>query len=87
MLKRNLICVFLFGIVSFVFGFGTVVFAQTRIAVVDVQKAVAGSDAGKKARATLEKEKKRLNKMGKEDKLPGREQYKVELIKIIEKSK
>jgi|SaaInlStandDraft_6_1057023.scaffolds.fasta_scaffold158316_2 hypothetical protein len=35
----------------------------------------------------FEKEKKRLNKMGKEDKLPGREQYKVELIKIIEKSK
>ncbi len=32
----------------------------------------------------FEKEKKRLNKMGKEDKLPGREQYKVELIKLID---
>ena len=35
----------------------------------------------------FEKEKKRLNKMGKEEKLPGRENYKIELIKIIEKSK
>ena len=32
----------------------------------------------------FEKEKKRLNKMGKENKLPGREQYKIELIKIID---
>jgi hypothetical protein len=32
----------------------------------------------------FEKEKKRLNKMGIEDKLPGREQYKVELIKTID---
>ncbi|KAF6245471.1 hypothetical protein [Nitrosopumilus sp. b2] len=31
----------------------------------------------------FEKEKKRLNKMGKENKLPGREQYKKELIEII----
>jgi len=33
----------------------------------------------------FEKEKKRLNKMGKEDKLPGRENYKEELTKIIKK--
>lgn len=33
----------------------------------------------------FEKEKKRLNKMGKEDKLPGRENYKEELIEIIKK--
>ena len=32
----------------------------------------------------FEKEKKRLNKMGKENKLPGRENYKKELIKLIE---
>jgi len=32
----------------------------------------------------FENEKKRLNKMGKNDKLPGREQYKVELIQIID---
>ena len=32
----------------------------------------------------FETEKKRLNKMGEDDKLPGREQYKVELIKIID---
>lgn len=31
----------------------------------------------------FEKEKKRLNKIGKENKLPGREQYKQELIEII----
>lgn len=35
----------------------------------------------------FEKEKKRLNKMGKENKLPGREKYKEELIEIIEKTK
>jgi len=35
----------------------------------------------------FEKEKKRLNKMGKNETLPGREKYKIELIKIIEKSK
>ena len=34
----------------------------------------------------FEKEKKRLNKLGKEDKLPGREQYKKELIEIIQKN-
>jgi len=34
----------------------------------------------------LEKEKKRLNKMGKEKKLPGLEKYKEELIKIIKKN-
>lgn len=34
----------------------------------------------------LEKEKKRLNKMGKENKLPGLEKYKEELIKIIKKN-
>jgi len=33
----------------------------------------------------FENEKKRLNKMGKEDKLPGRENYKEELINIIKK--
>ena len=35
----------------------------------------------------FEKEKKRLNKMGTDDKLPGREQYKVELIQIIDSKK
>ncbi len=35
----------------------------------------------------FEKEKKRLNKMGKDGSLPGRENYKVELIEIIKKSK
>lgn len=35
----------------------------------------------------FEKEKKRLNKMGKEGTLPGRENYKIELINIIKKSK
>ena len=35
----------------------------------------------------FEKEKKRLNKMGKENNLPGRENYKVELIEMIKKSK
>jgi len=35
----------------------------------------------------FEKEKKRLNKLGKEKKLPGREKYKKELIEIIKKSK
>lgn len=59
-MKRNSICILLFGIAAFVFGFSAVVSAQTRIAVVDVQKAVAGSEAGKKARAILEKEKNRL---------------------------
>ena len=34
----------------------------------------------------FEKEKKRLNKLGKEKKLPGREQYKKELIEIIRKN-
>ncbi len=34
----------------------------------------------------FEKEKKRLNKLGKQDKLPGREQYKKELIEIIGKN-
>ena len=34
----------------------------------------------------FEKEKKRLNKLGKEKKLSGREQYKKELIKIIRKN-
>lgn len=34
----------------------------------------------------FEKEKKRLNKLGKENKLPGREQYKKELIEIIRKN-
>lgn len=34
----------------------------------------------------FEKEKKRLNQLGKEDKLPGREQYKKELIEIIQKN-
>ena len=34
----------------------------------------------------FKKEKKRLNKLGKEDKLPGREQYKKELIEIIQKN-
>lgn len=34
----------------------------------------------------FEVEKKRLNKLGKENKLPGREQYKKELIKIIQKN-
>lgn len=34
----------------------------------------------------FEKEKKRLNKMGKQNKLPGREQYKMELIRIIEEN-
>ena len=33
----------------------------------------------------FEKEKKRLNKMGKANKLPGREQYKKELIQLIQK--
>ena len=32
----------------------------------------------------FEKEKKRLNKLGKTNKLPGREQYKKELIEIIQ---
>lgn len=63
MLKHNLNCISRFAIAAFILGFGTVVSAETRIAVVDVQKAVAGSDAGKKARATLEKEKKRLEKV------------------------
>ncbi|MCA9828199.1 MAG: hypothetical protein KC444_07410 [Nitrosopumilus sp.] len=31
----------------------------------------------------FEKEKKRLNKLGKENKLPGREKYKIELIELI----
>lgn len=35
----------------------------------------------------FEKEKKRLNKLGKEKKLPGREKYKKELIELIKKSK
>ena len=35
----------------------------------------------------FDNEIKRLNKMGKENKLPGREKYKVELIDIIENSK
>jgi len=35
----------------------------------------------------FEQEIKRLNKMGKENKLPGREKYKVELIDIIKKTK
>lgn len=60
MSKRNLIGITLCGIAAFLLGFVTVVSAQMRIAVVDVKKAVAGSDAGKKARAILEKEKKRL---------------------------
>ena len=34
----------------------------------------------------FEKEKKRLNKLGKQNKLPGREQYKKELIEIIQKN-
>jgi hypothetical protein len=34
----------------------------------------------------FEKEKKRLNKLGKANKLPGREQYKKELIEIIQKN-
>lgn len=34
----------------------------------------------------FEKEIKRLNDMGKQNKLPGREQYKKELIEIIQKS-
>jgi len=33
----------------------------------------------------FEKEKKRLNKMGNEHELPGRENYKIELTKIIQK--
>ncbi len=59
-MKRNLNCISIFAAAAFILGFGTVVSAETRIAVVDVQKAVAGSDAFKKVRATLEKEKKRL---------------------------
>jgi len=35
----------------------------------------------------FEEEKKRLNKMGKDKKLPGRENYKKELISIIDTSK
>ena len=34
----------------------------------------------------FEKEKKRLNNLGKQNKLPGREQYKIELIKTIQKN-
>ena len=34
----------------------------------------------------FEQEIKRLNKMGKENKLPGREKYKVELINIIKEA-
>ena len=34
----------------------------------------------------FEKEKKRLNKLGRENKLPGREQYKRELISIIQRN-
>lgn len=34
----------------------------------------------------FEQEIKRLNKMGKENKLPGREKYKIELINIIKES-
>jgi len=34
----------------------------------------------------FEQEKKRLNKMAKKNQLPGREQYKIELIDIIENS-
>lgn len=35
----------------------------------------------------FDNEKKRLNKMGKENNLPGREKYKEELIEIIKKAK
>ena len=35
----------------------------------------------------FQKEIKRLNKMGTENKLPGREKYKIELINIIQNSK
>ena len=34
----------------------------------------------------FEKEKKRLNRLGKQNKLPGREKYKKELIEIIKKN-
>jgi hypothetical protein len=40
-----------------------------------------------KSLGLFENEKKRLNKMGKENTLPGRENYKKELIEIIRKSK
>jgi len=35
----------------------------------------------------FEKEKKRLNKMGKENKLPGREKYKIQIIDLINSEK
>ncbi len=60
MVKRYIAGWVLWGAVVVLLGPGPAYSASMRVAVVDIQRAVAESKAGKKARATLEKEKKRL---------------------------
>lgn len=58
--SRYLTRIAVFGVVVFLTGLVTVSSAELRIAVVDVQRAVSESKAGKSARAMLEREKNRL---------------------------
>jgi outer membrane protein len=60
--KRYLARVAVMGIAVFLGGMVSVSFAELRIAVVDVQRAVSQSKAGKNARSMLEREKKRLER-------------------------
>ncbi len=60
--KRYLARVAVMGIAVFLGGMISVSFAELRIAVVDVQRAVSQSKAGKSARSMLEREKKRLER-------------------------
>ncbi|MEE9255635.1 MAG: OmpH family outer membrane protein [bacterium] len=59
-MKRYIAGLVLWGAVVILLGPGPAYSASMRIAVVDIQRAVAESKAGKKARTTLEREKKRL---------------------------
>jgi len=59
--NRHFIGISLVGAAVFLLGEAGTTFSQSsRLAVVDIQKAVEKSNAGKKARAILEREKKRL---------------------------
>lgn len=60
MLKSYKLTIAAMGFMTFLFGVVSVSSAQLKIAVVDVQKALKQSKAGKGARSTLQKEKKRL---------------------------
>ncbi len=59
-MNRLLAGISMVGVFFLTFGISPAYSAEFRVGVVDVQKAVAESKAGRKARATLQREKKRL---------------------------